>query len=49
MGKQVREWPMQATIGKLGIAFATVLVLSACGGGEPETQSEVESHGHAHD
>ena len=24
-------------------------LLSACGGGEPETQSEVESHGHAHD
>lgn len=27
---------MQATIGKLGIAFATVLVLSACGGGDKE-------------
>jgi hypothetical protein len=24
-------------------------LLSACGGEEPETQSEVESHGHAHD
>ena len=24
-------------------------LLSACGAGEPETQSEVESHGHAHD
>jgi hypothetical protein len=24
-------------------------LLSACGDTEPETQSEVESHGHAHD
>jgi len=24
-------------------------LLSACGGSEPETQSEVESHGHSHD
>ena len=24
-------------------------LLSACGGGEPKTQSEVESHGHSHD
>ncbi|WP_276605891.1 hypothetical protein [Pseudomonas leptonychotis] len=24
-------------------------LLSACGADEPETQSEVESHGHAHD
>jgi hypothetical protein len=24
-------------------------LLSACDGGEPETQSEIESHGHAHD
>ncbi len=24
-------------------------LMSACGGGEPEIQSEGESHGHAHD
>lgn len=24
-------------------------LLSACGDSEPETQSEVESHGHSHD
>ncbi|ENZ3818155.1 hypothetical protein ABMZ67_13775 [Pseudomonas aeruginosa] len=24
-------------------------LLSACGGSEPETQAEVESHGHSHD
>jgi hypothetical protein len=24
-------------------------LLAACGGGEPQTQSETESHGHAHD
>jgi hypothetical protein len=24
-------------------------LLSACGDDEPETQSEIESHGHAHD
>jgi hypothetical protein len=24
-------------------------LLSACGGTEPETQAEVESHGHSHD
>ncbi|WP_257220748.1 MULTISPECIES: hypothetical protein [unclassified Pseudomonas] len=24
-------------------------LLSACGGGEPQSQAEVESHGHAHD
>jgi len=24
-------------------------LLSACGDGEPQTPSEIESHGHAHD
>ncbi|WP_298190803.1 hypothetical protein [uncultured Pseudomonas sp.] len=31
------------------LLFGLLGLLSACGGGEPETQSDVESHGHAHD
>lgn len=31
------------------LAVCLLGLLSACGDSEPETQSEVESHGHAHD
>lgn len=38
-----------ATLSCTLLFFCLLGLLSACGGGEPETQSDVESHGHAHD
>jgi hypothetical protein len=37
------------TLGRSLLLVCLLGLLSACGGGEPQTQSEVESHGHAHD
>ncbi|MEH6689274.1 MULTISPECIES: hypothetical protein [Pseudomonas] len=36
------------TLSRTLLFFCLLGLLSACGG-EPETQSDVESHGHAHD
>lgn len=37
------------TLGRSLLLVCLLGLLSACGGDEPKTQSEVESHGHAHD
>lgn len=37
------------TLGRSLLLVGLLGLLSACGGSEPDTQSEIESHGHAHD